>query len=104
MIYILAVLAVWRLTALLVYDDVSQRLRDHFCVGVEDDSGRPINYGAAVFGCFWCCSIPVAAVMTVTLAIVDPGMTVVEAVLYPWALSGAAILLNHNARIHLTME
>jgi len=104
MIYILAVLAIWRLTAMLVYDDAAQGIRDHFGVGMEDDDERPIGLGAAFLGCFWCCSIPVSAIMTIVLAIFSPGMTVMEVVLCPWALSGAAILLNHNARIHLTME
>jgi len=103
MIHILAVLATWRLTALLVYDDYTQRLRDHFCVGMETDDGRPINLGAAIFGCFWCCSIPVALLMTIAVIMVNSSMNVMEAILYPLALSGAAILLNHNARIHLSV-
>lgn len=104
MIHILAALATWRLTAFLVYDGTTQKLRDRAYVGMETDDGRPINLGAAIFGCFWCCSIPIALLVTIAVIVVDPTLSVMEAILYPWALSGAAVLLNHNARIHLTME
>lgn len=97
---ILAVLATWRITAYLVYENSGQWVRDAARVYAVDSEGMPITFWGKMLSCFWCTSLPVAGVC---------GLLAYASwwtwwVLLPFAVSGAAILLNHISRVYLVME
>lgn len=89
----IGLLAVWRLTALLVYDDWFQWLRDKAGVDYVDETGEPKTFWGRMFACFWCTSILVS--VPITLLLISP----IWVTIVPFALSGGAVLLNHLTRI-----
>jgi hypothetical protein len=89
-------LATWRITAALVYDSEFRWLRDRASVHVLDERGVPMSFWGKVLECFWCTSWFTGGVLLPLI------LTPVWWILCWPALSGAAILLNHYCRIHLT--
>lgn len=91
-------LAVWRLSALLVYErgpfDVFVAIRKKAGIG-HDNSGRPDmwpdRYFAKLLSCVWCLSVQIAIVVTILFAILG---NLVIIVLMPFALSALAIALE----------
>lgn len=91
--FLVGLLAVWRVTALLVYDDWFQWLRDKACVDYVDEAGEPKTFWGRMLACFWCTSVLVSILVTALL--ISP----VWFITVPFALSGGAVLLNHLTRI-----
>jgi len=86
-LFVLLSLAVWRVTALLVHDEgpggVFVRLRE-----LSDAVGGPLN-------CFWCTSVWVALLASLFFV---SGLK--NCLLWWWALSGAAIIIDElNAQV-----
>lgn len=92
------VLATWRITAILVYDDFMDWLRDRAKVWVVDEQGHPKTFWGKILGCFWCASILVGVPLSVL------ALSRYWGALWIPAASGAAILLNHIARVYLAVE
>jgi hypothetical protein len=94
MIWIAAVLAVWRLSAILSYDYWTQWLRNFAKVYQEGADGHPKTLLGKVLGCFWCSSLAssIAVLILVVLGL--------DWIVWLLALSGGAILLNHVTRIY----
>ena len=76
--FVLLSLAVWRLTALLVYDDGPG---DVF-VSLRDAIGGPLH-------CFWCTSVWVGFLASLVFY-----NGLIEWMMWGWALSGVAILID----------
>jgi len=93
---LILILATWRLTALFVYDDVLQWLRERARVHLLDENDRPRTFWGKVLGCFWCTSLLVGAILGLWKVLLPELVWV----FLPFALSGAAILVNHLTRIH----
>lgn len=92
--FLILSLAVWRITALLVYDKIAQPLRDLAKVEFLDETDTPITFWGRILSCFWCTSIVVAfVILPLTF------WRLWKWALLPFAASGAAILLNHWTRI-----
>jgi hypothetical protein len=94
----LATLATWRITAYLVYESNGQWIRDAAKTYAVDEDGTPVTLWGKVLSCFWCTSLIVSGVCG------GASLLSIWWVLLPFAVSGAAILLNHVARIYLVME
>lgn len=96
---LVAALATWRLSAMLSYErgpgDVFVRIRERLGIYHDDDGVKISTNGTVVaelVDCLWCLS-PWMAVGV--MGIVALGLTVV---LYPFALSAAAIGMERWAR------
>lgn len=103
MIFLLASLITWRLTAWLVYENATQGLRDSLGVYALGEDNRPSTFAGRVLSCFWCCSWAGAVLIATCLLLFD-GWSPRTAILSIPALSASAILLNHWARINLYAE
>lgn len=99
MLFFLCSIAVWRITAALVYEKTFRWLRELVRTHMLDECGQPITLFGKVISCFWCTSwlvsIPFAGCLSGWSA---------KSILYWIALSGAAILLNHISRVALYAE
>jgi len=95
--FLIAVLAIWRLSMLLTDDNLSRGLREWAGVGMERNDGRPLNPLSWMLGCFWCCTLVLAA----PLNLLWPCDNWVDVLLRPFAISGGAILVHYIARMHL---
>lgn len=96
---LIAALATWRLSAMLSYErgpaDVFVRIRERLGVYHDDDGvkiGTSGAFAADLVDCLWCLSPWVAVGV---MAITALGLRVV---LYPFALSAAAIGVERLAR------
>lgn len=93
---IVAILATWRITALLYYDygpwDVFLKLRERAGVWIVDENGKPVTFWGKLFTCFWCLSLWVGLCVT-------PLALWCWWILLPFALSGAAVLLSGGGRV-----
>jgi hypothetical protein len=90
---LVAILATWRMAALLVYEHWFLWLRQLVHTDFVDDEGRPLGFLGKVLGCFWCTTFVVAIAVS-CLMILEW-----DWVLIPFALSAGAIALNHWTRI-----
>lgn len=90
---LMVILATWRLTALLCYDDWFAWLRQLARVDFVDTSGRPITVLGRILYCFWCTSI-ISAIITTIVFVLGVRMPI-----YMLAASGGAIILHHWTRI-----
>ena len=93
---LVAVLATWRITALLYYDygpwDMFKRLRESAGVYMLGKDGKPLTAWGRLFDCFWCLSLWVGICVT-------PLALWYWWILLPFALSGATVLLSQGGRI-----
>jgi hypothetical protein len=97
---VICMLAVWRVSCLLVYEDAFEWLRQRVGVGMFDvDTGKPITIGGSLLSCMWCCSLALSVPLGVATALCLREFAGV--VLYPLAISGGSILLHHFSRMHL---
>lgn len=94
---LILILATWRISMFLVYDDLTKNLRDAANVGMTKDNGQPVNLVAWFLGCFWCCSLLIAGALN-PLA---PCAGIADIILRPFAVSGGAILVHYLCRIQL---
>jgi len=94
----IVVLATWRLAAFLAYERWTEGLRMRLGVDMVDEHDVPVSLPGKVFSCFWCLSVPAAALCVVFAHV---GAWPVLVVL---AVSGGAVLLNHATRIFRYME
>ena len=101
-----AILATWRIAALLTCEDgprnALRHWRQRLGVDMETDEGAPATWTAWLLGCFWCCSLVVALPVSLLLLIQEQQLRPVQ-LLYPFAISGGAIILNHLSRCYLQM-
>lgn len=96
---VIMILATWRISMLLVYDDIFCRLRERVGVGMTKENGSPINIWSWILSCFWCCSLVIAALMH----LLSPCVSVLVMSMRPFAVSGGAILMHYMARMHLQL-
>lgn len=94
----LAILATWRISALLCYDYMFEWLRQKANIDFVDEDGRPITKMGRILSCFWCTSFWVGILVAVLLAL---GL---HWVLLPLAISGGAILMQHWTRLNRDVE
>jgi hypothetical protein len=88
----LAVLATWGLSALLYYWKGFAWLHRWAKTDVVDKNGQSVTFVGRQLQCFWCITVWVSVPMTI-LALFQPWF------LYPFALTGASILLSKGGRI-----
>lgn len=96
---LIMVLATWRISIFLVYDDLFNGMRERMNVGMTTESGLPINPIAWMLDCFWCCSIIIALLVS----LLSPCVSILEILMRPFAISGGAIMLHYMCRIHLQL-
>ena len=96
---IILILFTWRISILLVYDQLTQHLRERAGVGMIGKGDLPINFWSWLLGCFWCCSLVVAFLVN----LLAPCANIVDVLLRPFAVSGGAILVHYMARMHLQL-
>lgn len=94
---LILILATWRISMFLVYDDLGRNLRERVGVGMTKDNGRPVNPIAWILGCFWCCSLVVAFLAN----LLAPCAGIADIILRPIAVSGGTILIHYACRIQL---
>lgn len=100
MIFLMGVLATWRITALLVYGRWGEVIRYKLGTHMLRDDGLSISPVGRVLQCFWCTSLMVALPFA---GLCGTGNWQYW-LLWVFALSGGAILLNHLCRINLYAE
>ncbi len=92
---LIAVLATWRLAALLCYEERFEWLRQKAKVDfVDPETGIPITRMGRILSCFWCCSLYVAPLVVVTMIFNMRWLLIVL------AASGGSIILQHWSRLH----
>lgn len=88
---IVGMLAVWRITNIIQQEEIAEPLRRKLGVTESKDDPDyriyPDNFIGKVLECFWCGSVWVGGVVTITLFIFPP-------LLLPFALSAGAILVK----------
>ena len=93
---IIAILATWRLSSLLVNEDgpfrMFDRLRRRVGVYLTDEIGTPLSFLGRLLGCIWCASVWVAALVAAVM------FTRLWVVLVPFALSAGVILIERGGR------
>lgn len=95
---VVLILAVWRVTCYAVYEKSGEWLRDAAKIWVVNERGEHLTRWGKVLSCFWCTSL-YAAVLLAPIMFTDWWWLLVMP-----AASGAAILLNHIARVYLAVE
>lgn len=96
---LIAVLATWRLAALLCYEDMFEWLRQKAQVDFTDlKTGRPITRMGRILSCFWCCTL-VASPFVVVAMVLNLRWVVIVL-----AASGGSIILQHWTRINRYVE
>ena len=93
------ILAVWRISIFLVYDQLTQHLRERAGVHMLGRDDLPISFWSWMLGCFWCCSI----VLALLVNLLSPCASLLVMLLRPFAVSGGAILVHYMARMHLQL-
>jgi len=88
--FVVAVLAVWRVSASLYYGKEFEALRRHFTLA-EDTDGQLLSWIGRQLACFWCVTFWVAWPVALMAWAWWPA-------LIPFALSGGAVLLSGGGR------
>ncbi len=95
---LIAALAVWRLSAMLVYEGMFEWLRQKAQVDFVDDNDVPITRMGRVLSCFWCTSLYVSPFVIILMV-----LNMRWLLLY-LAASGGSILLHHWSRVRNYVE
>jgi hypothetical protein len=98
--FIIAILATWRLSAMLSYEagpfDVFIRIRESVGI-IHDDFGRknvvPSTFFAELLDCIWCLSVWIGAFVGIVLYFYP----VLVVLFLPFALSAGAVLVERLA-------
>jgi hypothetical protein len=88
--FVILAFATWRISLFLVYGEEFEWLRNLLGAYKVDEDGNRLTYPARVITCLWCMSFLVGLAL----------WTMPSRWVLPFALSGAAIALNHLTRIH----
>lgn len=99
-VLVIGILATWRLTALLHYEDgpkgIFEKLRQRVRAFEEKD-GKPVTFLGGLISCFWCLSVWVAmglSIVSIVLDITAKDNLLLRVVLYTLAYSAGAIIVD----------
>jgi len=91
---LVACLACFKISMLLVHEKWGEGLRDKAGVWATDEAGMPLTFWGGLLACFWCTS----SIVAIPLAIWAFGWNA-HAVVGACAIGGGAIILYHGVGI-----